>query len=91
MKKVVRSVELQIRHLEKTIKEVIKSDPEIARNYRLCTSVKGVGPVLAIEFILHTHNFKCFDSWRKFAAYSGTVPYPYQSGSSINWRSKIHP
>jgi len=67
------------------------SNHDVERNYRLCTSVKGIGPVLATELILHTHNFTCFNSWRKFAAYSGTVPYPYQSGSSINWRAKIHP
>lgn len=91
LKKVLRSVDLQIITLEKIIKEVIKSDPGINKNYRLCTSVKGIGPILAIEMILHTHNFSCFDSWRKFAAYSGTVPYPHQSGTSINWKSKIHP
>jgi len=91
LKKVIRSIDQQLKNLEGTIKELIKSDSEIDKNYRLCTSVKGVGPVLAIEIILHTHNFTCFDSWRKFAAYSGTVPYPHQSGSSINWKTKIHP
>jgi len=91
LKKVTRAIDAQIKSLETTIKKVIESDPGIERNYRLCNSVKGIGPVLAIEMILHTHNFNCFDSWRKFAAYSGTVPYPYQSGSSINWKAKIHP
>lgn len=91
LNKVIISIDLQIKNLENTIKKVIESDSDIERNYRLCTSVKGIGPVLAIELILHTHNFTCFNSWRKFAAYSGTVPYPYQSGSSINWRAKIHP
>jgi transposase len=91
LNKVIISIDLQIKNLENTIKEVIESDSDIERNYRLCTSVKGIGPVLATELILHTHNFTCFNSWRKFAAYSGTVPYPYQSGSSINWRAKIHP
>lgn len=91
LRKVIRSIDLQLKNLERTINELIKSDSSIEKNYRLCISVKGVGPVLAIEMILHTHNFTCFDSWRKFAAYSGTVPYPHQSGSSINWKTKIHP
>ncbi|HUS85673.1 MAG TPA: transposase [Bacteroidales bacterium] len=91
LKKVTRSIDAQIKRLEATITKAIKSDTGIERNYRLCTSVKGIGPVLAIEMILHTHNFNCFDSWRKFAAYSGTVPYPYKSGSRINWKAKIHP
>lgn len=91
LKKVIRSIELQLNNLGKTIKELIKSDSGLDENYRLCTSVNGVGPILATEMILHTHNFTCFDSWRKFAAYSGTVPYPHQSGSSINWKTKIHP
>jgi len=91
LNKVIRSIDLQLKNLERTIKELLTSDPGIYKSYRLCTSVKGVGPVLAIEIILHTHNFTCFDSWRKFAAYSGIVPYPHQSGSSINWKTKIHP
>lgn len=91
LRKVIRSIDLQLKNLERTIKELIKSDSGIDKNYRLCTTVKGIGPILAIEMILHTHNFTCFDSWRKFAAYSGTVPYPHQSGSSINWKTKIHP
>jgi len=91
LKKVIRSIDLQLKNLERTIRELIKSDSGIDKNYHLCTSVKGIGPVLAIEMILHTHNFTCFDSWRKFAAYSGTLPYPHQSGSSINWKTKIHP
>lgn len=91
LNKVIRSIDLQLKNLARIIKELIRSNPGIDKNYRLCTSVKGVGPVLAIEMILHTHNFTCFDSWRKFAAYCGTVPYPHQSGSSINWKTKIHP
>ena len=40
--------------------------------------------------LLHTHNYTRFSEWRQFSAYCGLVPYPFQSGTSINGRRKIH-
>ncbi len=59
-------------------------------NYQLSKSVKGVGKILGIQMLLHTHNFTRFEEWRQFSAYCGLVPYPFQSGTSINGRRKIH-
>jgi len=47
--------------------------------------------VLAVQMLLHTHNYTRFESSRQFASYCGLVPYPYQSGTSIHGRNKIHP
>ena len=40
--------------------------------------------------LIHTHNYTRFSAWREFSAYCGLVPYPYQSGTSIHGRKKIH-
>jgi transposase len=69
---------------------LIKLDEKF-RNYKLSRSVKGVGMVLAVQMLLHTHNFSRFESWRQFSSYCGLVPFPYQSGTSIHGRMKIHP
>ncbi|MBN8696956.1 MAG: transposase [Bacteroidetes bacterium] len=72
------------------MEELIKQEPEMKTNYKLSKSVKGVGKILAIQMILHTHNYSRFAEWRQFSAYCGLVPYPFQSGTSINGRRKIH-
>jgi transposase len=86
----LKQMEAQISKVEKTMDKLIKADPLMHRNYKLSRSVKGVGKVLSIQMLLHTHNFRRFGEWREFSAYCGLVPYPYQSGTSINGRRKIH-
>lgn len=86
----LKQIEAQISKVEKKMDELIKTDSSMQRNYKLSRSVKGVGKILSIQMILHTHNFNRFDEWRAFSAYCGLVPYPYQSGTSINGRKKIH-
>jgi transposase len=88
---VIKMLEKEILKLESKIEEIVNQDEQLIRNYELCRSVKGIGLVLALELIIHTQNFTCFDGWRKFAAYCGTVPYPYESGSSIKGKTRVHP
>lgn len=78
------------KNLYKAMNELIKQDETMITNYRLSKTVKGVGMVLAIQMLLHTHNYTRFESSRQFSAYCGLVPYPYQSGTSIHGRHKIH-
>ena len=86
----LRQLEAQIKIVEKSMDALIKTETKMQNNYKLSRSVKGVGKVLAIQMILHTHNYTRFGVWREFSAYCGLVPYPYQSGTSINGRRKIH-
>jgi transposase len=88
---VLATLDKQITKLETEIESLIGQDQQLSKTFELCRSVKGVGLVLGLELIIHTQNFTCFDGWRKFAAYCGTVPYPYQSGTSIKGKSRIHP
>jgi transposase len=84
-------LEFQINRIEKAMDAVIKLDQQLNKNYKLSKSVKGVGPILAIQMLLHTHNYSRFASWRQFSSYCGLVPFPYQSGTSIHGREKTHP
>lgn len=81
----------QITTTEKVMNELIKQDETMTTNYKLSKTVKGVGMVLAVQMLLHTNNYTRFESSRQFSAYCGLVPYPYQSGTSIHGRNKIHP
>jgi transposase len=86
----IKQIEKQVIKIEKAMEDMIKTEPEMKSNYTLSKSVKGVGKILAIQMLLHTHNYTRFDQWRQFSAYCGLVPYPFQSGTSINGRRKIH-
>jgi transposase len=87
----INHLEKQILTTEKAMNELIKQDEKMVTNYKLSKTVKGVGMVLAVQMLLHTHNYTRFESSRQFSAYCGLVPYPYQSGTSINGRNKTHP
>lgn len=87
----INHLEQQIGAIEKAMNELIKTDQAMLKNYKLSRSVKGVGMVLAIQMLLHTHNYTRFGSWRQFSSYCGLAPFPYQSGTSIHGRTKIHP
>ena len=81
----------QILAIEKSMNQLIKEDEEMLSKYKLSKTVKGVGMVLAIQMLLHTHNYTRFENSRQFASYCGLAPYPYQSGTSIRGRNKVHP
>ena len=86
----INHLEHQMKRIEKEMLEVIKTDNEMLKHYKLSKSVKGVGLVLAIQMLVHTHNYSRFANWRQFSCYCGLVPFPHQSGTSINGRMKIH-
>lgn len=78
-----------IKTIEAKIKAIIDANEPLKTLYKLITSVKGVGPQTAYHFMVFTHGFNSFKSWRSFAAYCGTAPFAYQSGSSIRARTKV--
>ncbi len=91
IKQSLKHMEEQVKKVEKSMEDLIKTEPEMQQNYKLSKSVKGVGKILAIQMLLHTHNYSRFGTWRMFSAYCGLVPYPYESGTSIHGRRKTHP
>jgi transposase len=80
----------QLKKLEKQMQELIKADKNMQSNFELSKTVKGVGPVVAMQILLHTHNYSRFGAWRQFSAYCGLVPYEHSSGTSINRRPRTH-
>lgn len=80
----------QLKKIDKEMELLISQEVEMKRNYELVLSVRGVGKVLATQLILHTHNFTCFENARQFSAYCGLAPYPFQSGTSIKGKPRIH-
>ena len=86
---IVEQLTQQILSLEKEMITII-SDSHLRNNMELVTSIKGIGPITAIELLIISGNFKKLTSGRKLAAYAGVCPYPNQSGN-ITYRSRVHP
>jgi transposase len=78
-----------IKKIDTEILKIISSDNELKRIYKLIRTIKGVGPILAVNFIIITNGFTAFKDSRKFACYCGIAPFVYQSGTSIKSASKV--
>lgn len=87
--KMIATLDKQITKLEQKARSIIKSDETIAAHYKLITSVKGVGFVLASNLLVTTNSFKNFENSRQYACYAGIAPFKHQSGTSLNRRSRI--
>ncbi|WP_265175927.1 transposase, partial [Flavobacterium sp. MFBS3-15] len=88
--KTIRELNKAKDSVENKIKEIIMSQEELKKQYKLIQSVPGVGPQTALYLIIATKGFKAFDNWRKLACYSGIAPFEYSSGSSIKGRAKVN-
>lgn len=87
--KMIKYLSKQISIVEKQMNEIIKENQSMSRNFKLLTSIKGVGPQTALFMIAYTNNFTKFKEWRKFASYCGIAPFPNESGTSIRGRTKV--
>ena len=87
--KVIMGLDEQIKEVEKKIEKLIDDDSHLKRIHEIVTSVDGVGKVTTWQMIVTTNEFKDFDSAKKFACYSGVVPFDFSSGSSIRSRPRV--
>ena len=88
-KEQISSLTKSIKTVEKELHKIIDSDEKLNNQYRLITSIDGVGAQTAMFMIAFTTGFTLFENSRKFASYAGIAPFPYQSGTSIRGRTRI--
>lgn len=74
--------------VEKEINNIIQTDPKLARQYELLTSIPGIGRVTAWLVISSTDGFTKFQTASEYCCYVGAAPFRYTSGSSV--RSSTH-
>jgi len=80
----------RIDNIDRQIKELIKSDDELKKNFDLVTSVKGIGLVIATFMLVTTNNFTSFETGRKYACYSGIAPFESSSGN-YQGKARVNP
>lgn len=75
--------------IEEAIDELILTDQSLLTNYKLLTSIKGIGKVNAWMTIAYTENFTSFTCARSYAVYVGVIPFDHTSGTSIKGKRRV--
>lgn len=86
---VIKTFTSEIKKLDTAIQKHIAEHAELARNFTLLRSIKGVGAIVAASMIASTGNFTQFTNPRKFNCYAGVAPFKHESGTSIRSRSRV--
>jgi transposase len=89
--KLIKELNKQIENIEKEVDILLEESPAIMDNFKLVTSITGIGRQTALLLIVVTNNFLWFNDHRKLASYAGIAPFPYTSGTSIKGRNKVSP
>jgi len=79
----------KIKEIEVMIGEIIENNTELKKQYKIITSIPGVGQIVSWNVLVKTNAFKNITKARKFACYSGVAPFQFQSGSTIYSRPKV--
>jgi transposase len=87
----INKLKQMLKRIDEKMLAVIASEDKLNQQYKLATSIPGIGKQTAIYIIIATKGFESFENWRKLACYAGVAPFPYQSGTSIRGRNKVHP
>lgn len=68
---------------------LLKADASMYQNYRILTSIKGIGPVNAWMTLAYTEGFTSFENARQYAVFVGVIPFEHRSGTSIRGKNRI--
>lgn len=88
--KTVSLLKKQLKSIEQKMEEIVKQNEKIKEQYKLITSIPGVGKQTAYYLVITTKCFESFENWRQLACYAGVAPFEYSSGSSIKGRTKVN-
>jgi len=89
-KAALEGIKQSLKTVEQQIKQIIKGDEAIKKNYKLLISVPGIGHLTAVYIICCTNNFICKITGKQLASYAGVAPFGNTSGTSIKGKDKVH-
>lgn len=85
----LKAIKEDLKKVNKKILETIKSDVSLNYLFDLVTSVDGIGSVIACEMIITSNEFKNINDPKRYACYSGVVPFEHTSGSSVHGKARV--
>src|SRR3989337_2124274 len=88
-RRTLKALHLDIRGIEQAMDELIRTDPKLAEQVKLATSVTGIGKITATNMIIATGEFTRISDPKKFACYAGVAPFPHDSGTTIRGKTRV--
>lgn len=85
----VQTIEARIRKVEKLMLQLIESDEETKKCYRLIVSVPGFGIVTGSYLLIITRCFTILTISRKLSNFGGMAPHPHKSGTSVKGKTRV--
>lgn len=70
----------QLKKVDGKIKNLLHGYNTLKGQYDLLTSIPGIGPVIAGWLLVYTEGFTRFANARQLACFTGSAPFPRQSG-----------
>ncbi|HEY9757173.1 MAG TPA: IS110 family transposase [Oculatellaceae cyanobacterium] len=85
----IKYLEAEIARLEEVVVRLAETKEEIMHKFRLLMSIVGIGQTTAITILSEVPYIEDFPSAKQLEVFAGISPRLYQSGSSVNGRTKI--
>lgn len=79
----IQHFEVLIRQTSAAIQALIRQNPDLKANFKLLTSIKGIGTVTAAVFLAELGDIRRFPSVKQLTAFIGLDAQDYQSGTSV--------
>ena len=86
----LEGIKKSIARIEKEIDKILAEATDVEQNYKLITSVPGVGKYTALYILCCTNNFTAKISGKQLASYAGVVPFEHSSGISVRGKNHVH-
>lgn len=85
----LKALKEDLKKVETEIKVIIQADQRLKELFNIVQSVKGIGPVVTLNMILTTNEFKDITDPKKYACYAGVAPFEHSSGTSVRKRTHV--
>ncbi len=85
----VKTIDSKIKKVNESMLKLVKSDDQLNQQYKLISTVPGVGDITALYLLIYTGGFSKFSSFKQFACYCGIAPFDFQSGTSIRAKTRV--
>lgn len=85
----IKAIQSEIDAIEKVLLSIIKEDSNISRLFKIITSVDGIGMLTAANILVTTNEFNTINDPKKYACFSGVVPFDHSSGTSIRRKTRV--
>ena len=91
-KPVISNLQKAKHKIEEAIIALVNNNQELSHKVTTIKSIKGIGEITAITFLVYTKGFTCFESGKELACYCGVVPFiKKKSGISVKSKPAVSP